>query len=77
MADLRQLQKPSRKGEPPTPTSSANNLSKAATTGGNVPLQLKIAPEVRRDFKGYALARDMDASELFVRVWDYYKENQG
>ena len=77
MADLKQLQKPSRKGEPPTMASSANNLSKPAQTGSNVPLQLKIAPDVRRDFKGYALARDMDANELFVQVWEYYKENHG
>ena len=77
MADLNQLQKPSRKGEPPTPVSSPNNLSKPAATGANVALQLKISPDVRRDFKGYALARDMDASELFVQVWDYYKEHQG
>jgi hypothetical protein len=77
MADLKQLQKPSRKGEPPTLASSANNLSKPAPAGSKVPLQLKISPDVRRDFKGYALARDMDASELFVQVWAFYKENHG
>ena len=77
MANLDQIQKPSRKGEPPTPTSSANNLAKPAETGMKVPLQLKIAPTVRREFKGYALARDMDASELFVQVWNHYKEHQG
>lgn len=77
MADLQQLQKPSRKGEPPTLTSSANNLTKPSPTGSNVPLQLKISPEVRRDFKGYALARDMDANELFGQVWEYYKAHHG
>jgi hypothetical protein len=77
MADLNQIPKPSRKGEPPTPTSSANNLAKPAETGVKAPLQLKISPAVRREFKGYALARDMDASELFMRVWDFYKEHQG
>ena len=77
MAELTQIQKPSRKGEPPTPASSANNLAKSAETGAKVPIQLKVSPEMRREFKGYALARDMDASDLFVRVWDYYKEHQG
>ena len=77
MADLKKLQKPSRKGAPPTPASSANNLAKPAETGKKVPLQLTMAPDVRREFKGYAVARDMDASELFVQVWNYYKERQG
>ena len=77
MADLKQLQKPSRKGEPPTPASSTNNLAKPPETGEKVPFQLKVPPVVRREFKGYALARDMDASELFVQVWNYYKEHQG
>ncbi len=77
MADLNQLQKPSRKGEPPTLASSANNLVKLPASGSNVPLQLKISPDVRRDFKSYALARDLDANELFVQVWDYYKQHHG
>ena len=77
MADLRKLQKPSRKGEPPTAASSANNLAKPAETGAKVPIQLRISPGIRREFKGYALERDMDASELFMRVWEYYKEQQG
>ena len=77
MADLNQIQKPSRKGEPPRPASSENNLAKPGETGAKVPIQLKIPPTVRRDFKGYAVARDLDASELFVQVWNYYKEHQG
>ena len=77
MADLNQLQKPSRKGDPPTLASSANNLAKLPQAGTNVPLQLKISPDVRRDFKSYALARDMDANELFGQVWDYYKASHG
>jgi hypothetical protein len=76
MANLSQLSKPPKKGEPPAATAAVDNLTKSAM-GGNVPLQLKISAETRRDFKGYALAHDMDANELFDKVWSYYKGNHG
>ncbi len=77
MADLNQLKKPSRKGEPPTLPSNANNLAKPAATGANVPLQLKVSPEIRRDFHSYAIGRDLAANALFQEVWDFYKANHG
>jgi hypothetical protein len=76
VANLSQLSKPPKKGQPPTATAAVDNLAKPAA-GGNVPLQLKISAETRRDFKGHALAHDMDANELFDKVWAYYKENHG
>jgi len=76
MANLSHLSKPPKKGMPPAQTATVENLAKPAI-GGNVPLQLKILPETRRDFKSYALAHDMDANELFDKVWAYYKENHG
>ena len=70
------LAKPSRKGEPPKPAESVNNLAKPAT-GEKVPLQLKITAELRKDFKSYALAHDRDANDLFAEVWQFYKDNHG
>ena len=40
-------------------------------------MQLKISPELRREFKGYAVERDSEVSELFVRVWQFYKADHG
>ncbi len=76
MANLNDIPKPPKKGEPPRPSGSVNNLAKPAISG-NVPLQLKISADTRRDFKGHALAHDLDANELFAKVWAYYKENHG
>jgi hypothetical protein len=76
MADISQLQKPPRKGEPPKPADTMNNLQKPAT-GANVPLQLKIPTELRRDFRSYAAGHDMDLNKLFEMVWDFYKKNHG
>jgi hypothetical protein len=75
MANI-QLQKPSRKGAPPKAAEAASNLAKPST-GDKVPLQLKIAADLRRDFKAYALAHDRDANDLFGEVWNYYKQNHG
>jgi len=76
MANISALQKPARKGEPPKPTETVQNLTKPAS-GNKVPLQLKISPEMRRDFKTHALAHDRDANDLFEEVWNYYKEHHG
>jgi hypothetical protein len=70
------LEKPSRKGAPPTPEDAVQNLARPST-GGKVPLQLKIPDDVRYDFKAYALAHRRDANDLFEEVWKYYKENHG
>jgi len=76
MANISALQRPARKGEPPKPTETVQNLAKPPT-GNKVPLQLKISPEMRRDFKTHALAHDRDANDLFEEVWNYYKEHHG
>jgi hypothetical protein len=76
MADLGPLTKPSRKGEPPKPVDTMPNLSKPAS-GAKMPLQMKIPSEMRKEFKQYALAHDIDASTLFEMVWQYYKEHHG
>jgi hypothetical protein len=76
MANLNGIPKPSRIGDPPLANASAGNLEKPSPSG-NVPLQLKLPPEIRRDFRSFALAHDLDANKLFLKVWAYYKENHG
>jgi hypothetical protein len=77
MVQLANLRKPTRgKGAPPPATHSEDNLAKPAS-GQKVPLQLKISPELRREFKAYAVERDSEVSKLFVRVWEFYKAHHG
>ena len=79
MVELAGLRRPTTgKGTPPTPVEgrSGDNLAKPAS-GGKVPLQLKISPELRREFKTYAVERDSEASALFAKVWEFYKANHG
>lgn len=75
MAEI-SLPKPSRKGEPPKPSETVDNLAKPSTEN-HVPLQLKIKPEMRLDFRSYAIGHEMDANELFEKVWAFYKEHHG
>jgi len=64
------------KGAPPTPAETNNNLVKPPT-GKTVPLQVNIDPEIKREFRVYAAERDIDMSDLFVTMWQYYKKNHG
>lgn len=65
-----------RKGAPPSTTDTNYNLDKPAS-GLKVPLQVRISPELRREFKGHANDHDMNANALFEVVWDYYREHHG
>jgi hypothetical protein len=76
MADVSQLSKPSRKGEPPKLTETMDNLQKPAD-GGKVPFQLQVPFQTLVDFKSYAAAHNTKYSVLFEKIWRYYKENHG
>lgn len=77
MVDASKLQKASsRKGAPPKPAATSGNLEKPASNE-KVPLQLKVSPETRREFRIYAAERDLELSTLFSAVWAYYKEHHG
>ena len=77
MVELSKLSRSQKgKGAPPPASHAEDNLAKPPS-GQKVPLQLKISPELRREFKGYAVERDSEVSELFVRVWQFYKANHG
>jgi hypothetical protein len=74
--DVNKLKRPGGKGAPPAPTETNNNLVKPPA-GKTVPLQVNIDPEIKRGFRVYAAERDIDMSNLFVAMWQYYKENHG
>jgi len=77
MVDTSQLKKSSsRKGAPPQPSTVGGNLQTPSSTE-KVPLQLKISPELRREFRTYAAERDMELSTLFSAVWAFYREHHG
>jgi hypothetical protein len=77
MVDVHKLKKPAnRKGTPPPQATVSQNLVKPPS-GGKVPLQLKISPELRREFRVYAAERDRDMSALFADMWTFYKEHHG
>ena len=68
MVDAHKLKKPAnRKGTPPPQTTVSQHLVKPAS-GEKVPLQLKISPELRREFRVYAAAREIDMSTLFADI---------
>ena len=77
MVDTSKLTRPSnRKGVPPQTIDVAENLDKPPT-GQKVPLQVRISPELRREFKGYANDHDVNANRLFEQIWSYYKDRHG
>jgi hypothetical protein len=77
MVDIKKLKKPAnRKGTPPQQTTASQNLVKPPS-GEKVPLQLKISPELRREFRVYAAEREIDMSALFTDMWTFYKEHHG
>jgi hypothetical protein len=77
MVDVHKLKKPAnRKGTPPAQVTVSQNLVKPPS-GEKVPLQLKISPELRREFRVYAAERDIDMSALFADMWTFYKEHHG
>ena len=77
MVNVRNLKKPvNRKGSPPPQNTTSQNLVKPASSE-KVPLQLKISPELRREFRVYAAERDIDMSVLFADLWAFYKEHHG
>lgn len=76
MVDVNKLKKPG-KGTPPTAAvATLNNLSKPAS-GQKVPLQVKIAAELRREVRAYAAEHDMEISALFEEMWQHYRQARG
>ncbi|MEZ5751945.1 MAG: hypothetical protein R3D60_08260 [Paracoccaceae bacterium] len=58
--------------EPPSRPERVGNLHKP-DGGTHVPLQLKISPELRREYRAFAADNDLGLSELFRIVWEHYR----
>jgi hypothetical protein len=76
MANISQLSKPPRKGQPPKLTDTMDNLEKPAEDR-KVPLQVLVAFRTSVDFKSYAASQRSTGSALFEKVWRYFKEHHG
>ena len=75
MSQLGQL-KPSRKGLPPKPQDTLNNLSRPPA-GAKVKMQLTIDPEIKSEFETEAFNTGrMELSELFEQVWKFWRQRK-
>ncbi len=63
------------KGTPPPESQIKHNLKTPKITTPNVGLQLKIHPDLRKEFKILATQENLNLNELFTRVYDFYKEH--
>tara|TARA_R110000868_G_scaffold112049_3_gene302006 strand:+ start:805 stop:1041 length:237 start_codon:yes stop_codon:yes gene_type:complete len=69
---LAKPKRPKRLPEPPSKPQRVGNLHKPDGSS-NVPLQLKISPELRREYRAFAADHDLELSELFRIVWEHYR----
>ncbi|MBB4014995.1 hypothetical protein GGR16_000001 [Chelatococcus caeni] len=69
------LEKPTRRSALPAPPAKPEPTGNLHKPNGaeKVPLQVKLAPEVRRAFRAHAAEQDMELSELFCAMWDHYR----
>ncbi|MBW8635554.1 hypothetical protein K1W69_00020 [Hoeflea sp. WL0058] len=71
---LAKPKRPKRLPEPPTKPRRVGNLHKP-DGGSNVPLQLKISPELRREYRAFAADHDLELNKLFRIIWEHYRRN--
>lgn len=69
---LAKPKRPKRLPEPPGKTERVGNLHKPDGSS-KVALQLKISPELRREYRAFAADSDLELSELFRIVWEHYR----
>ena len=67
-----------RKGEPPAKVEATitQNLTKPSV-GDTKPLQLRLEPALKAEFKAHAAELDISAKELFRITWEFYKTQKG
>jgi len=71
------LRKPTRNRKSPPPPEKrplTGNLHKEPREL-KVPFQVRIPAEIRRNFKSTAVNRDMDYNNLFLEVWQFWKDH--
>lgn len=73
MADVGKPKAKGTKGAPPQVPSQ--NLTKDDESN-MVGLNFKTPPAFRKEFKGYALDRDLTMNELLLKCFSFYKESQ-
>ena len=77
MVNVGKLKKPMKgKGVPPAPEATRGNLGKPPS-GSKVPMQLKLNPELVREYRIYAVEHDQELSTLFETVWRFYRKHNG
>ena len=69
--------KKSAKGAPPPPTKTVDNLSKPEAGTTATPMNFKVPPDFRRDFKVYAAQRGKAMLELLQEAVRLLKERHG
>lgn len=68
--------KKSIKGAPLPEITASTNLTKAAP-GRMVHLNFTVPSEFRKEYKNYALERDLSMIELFYETFEFYKQHKG
>lgn len=58
---------------PPADIQQSNNLSKPERTG-TAQIKFLVDANLRREFKTYAAENDTSMSDLFVRMYEFYRE---
>lgn len=72
--------KPSSKGAPPTaatPGTVVGNNTAKPESGEKVPLNFRVDPEMRREFKAFAVEHDMQMVDVLKEAWAAYKREKG
>ena len=58
---------------PPADIQHGNNLGKPERTG-TAQIKFLVDANLRRDFKTYAAENDISMSNLFIRMYEFYRE---
>jgi hypothetical protein len=66
----------SRKGAPPPPVQTIGNLDKSEPNNLQ-PLNFKVPPDFKREFKSYAAQHDVSMSQLLQEAFQVLKAQRG
>ena len=76
MATIKPPKKAKGKGTPPQIEETKNNLSKASAND-YVGMKFSVSPELRKEYKTFALDNDMTMVEVLQRSFEMIKEKMG
>lgn len=74
---MAKIKKPviNRKGAPPPPAESSDNLSRTPDQELR-PLNFKVSAEFKREFKSYATQMDITMVDLLQRCFEAYRDSR-